>query len=896
MDVTEQVLSRIKIQESEERYRFLFDNNPLPMWVFDLETFAFLSVNDATISHYGYSREEFLTMTVKDIRPPEDVPVFLENVAKDIPGIRNSGVLRHIKKDGTVVDVEITTNQLIFNGKKAKLVLAHDVTERKWAEQLILESEEKYRSIVETANEGIWLTDINADTTYVNRQMAEMLGYTVDEMLGRPIFDFIFEDDFSAAKHKINERIEGDSETNEFRLQRKDGSEIFTQYNASPIRNQAGEIVGFLSMNTDITERKKAEKSIRFQAHLLNTVEQAVIATDLKGIVIFWNQFAEKLYGWTSTEAVGHHVLKLTTPEINLELGNKTIARLSSGKSWAGEFVVQNKAGDNFPAYVSNSPVNDETGKIVGFVGVSVDITERKNAETALRQAEDKYRSLVESSPAIVYLAEPFPPFSTIYVSPNISRFGYSIEEWFNQPDLWVSIIHEDDRGEVLIAIEDAIARNIETDIEYRVRARDGRIHWLHDKGRFISDNQGNKTGWQGVMVDITKTKDLEEQLRQSQKLESIGLLAGGIAHDFNNMLTAINGYSDLALRRLKPDDSLRRYIEEIKKAGERSAVLTHQLLAFSRQQILQPKVIYLNQVVTETGDMLERLIGEDIQLVTILHPKAGPVNVDPGQIAQVVMNLAVNARDAMPNGGKLTIETANVYLDEQYVNQHGDAKAGEYVLLAVSDTGTGIDEATRQHIFEPFYTTKEIGQGTGLGLATVYGIVKQSGGNIWVYSELGIGTTFKVYLPRLTEESETAETKGVSADLPSGTETILLVEDEDVVRTLSRQILEMCGYTVLEATNGTEALTVGEKHDGKIDLLMTDVVMPKMGGKELAEIFARRYPQMRVLFTSGYTDDAVIRHGVINADTNFIQKPFTPNSLAHKVREVLNIKSESPD
>ena len=354
-------------------------------------------------------------------------------------------------------------------------------------------------------------------------------------------------------------------------------------------------------------------------------------------------------------------------------------------------------------------------------------------------------------------------------------------------------------------------------------------------------------------------------------------------------MLTAINGYSDLTLRLMKDGDPLRSNIEEIKKAGDRSAELTYQLLAFSRQQILQPQVVNLNHVITDTSTMLQRLIGEDIQLINILSPKTGQVKIDPGQLSQIIMNLAVNARDAMPQGGKLTLETSNVFLDEVYARQHANVLPGAYIKLGVSDNGAGMDAGTQLRIFEPFFTTKEIGKGTGLGLATVYGIVKQSGGNITVYSEAGVGTTFKIYFPRVIDTSEVVEVGDSTTELPTGTETILLVEDEETVRTLTRQILEMCGYTIHEAQNGREALVLCEKHVGRIDLLMTDVVMPEMGGRELAETILRSCPQMRVLFTSGYTDDAVVRHGVIDASTNFIQKPYATDELAQKVRGILD-------
>jgi two-component system, cell cycle sensor histidine kinase and response regulator CckA len=382
------------------------------------------------------------------------------------------------------------------------------------------------------------------------------------------------------------------------------------------------------------------------------------------------------------------------------------------------------------------------------------------------------------------------------------------------------------------------------------------------------------------------------ERLMLSQRLESVGRLAGGIAHDFNNMLTAINGYSELTLRRLKEDDPLRRNIEEIKKAGERSAALTHQLLAFSRKQVLKPKILVLNDVILETSKMLQRLIGEDIHLNIIPDAKLGMVEADPGQLTQVIMNLVVNARDAMPSGGNLTIETANVSLTKKFAARQFTVRPGSYVMLSVSDTGVGMDAETQQYIFEPFFTTKEVGKGTGLGLATVYGIVKQSGGYVWAYSEPGKGSTFKIYLPRVDVNVRELKEEPIPESVPNGTETILLVEDEEMVRNLSRQILETCGYRILEARNGVEALTICQKFDSKIDLLMTDVVMPQMGGRELAEKLSQMYPQIRLLFTSGYTDDGIIRLGVIKTGDNFIQKPFSFETLAKKVRDLLDAKN----
>ena len=403
------------------------------------------------------------------------------------------------------------------------------------------------------------------------------------------------------------------------------------------------------------------------------------------------------------------------------------------------------------------------------------------------------------------------------------------------------------------------------------------------------------KAYYASVMASLNQRKQTEEalrqsedHLRQSQKMEAVGRLAGGVAHDFNNLMTVIMGRSELLLNRLDEADPLRRNAEEIKRTAERAVSLTQQLLAFSRKQVLTPKVLDLNTVVANMDRMLRRLIGEDIDLVTVLGPALDRIKADPSQLEQVVMNLAINARDAMPSGGKLTIETANAYLDQAYARNHPSVLPGSYVMLAVSDNGTGMDADTQTRIFEPFFTTKEQGKGTGLGLATVYGIVKQSGGYIWVYSEPGWGTTFKIYLPRVSDTVEVVEPAVVPVRA-HGSETILLVEDEAGVRELTREILQMHGYTVLEAPHGPEALEICRQYPGAIDLMVTDMVMPQMSGAELSVQAAALRPAMKVVFISGYADRAIVRHGVLEADTLYLQKPFTPDALARKVREALD-------
>ncbi len=419
--------------------------------------------------------------------------------------------------------------------------------------------------------------------------------------------------------------------------------------------------------------------------------------------------------------------------------------------------------------------------------------------------------------------------------------------------------------------------------------AKTGETRWFETVKVPLISADGTARQVVGVATDVTQRKRLEEQLRQSQKMEAIGRLAGGIAHDFNNLLTAIIGYAELLMADGGAADSRRGDVAEIKRAAERAAGLTQQLLAFSRKQLLQPKVLDLNALVRETQKLLRRLLGEDIELQTVAATDLDAVEADPGQLGQVIMNLAVNARDAMPRGGQLTIETANVVLDDAAVQQHVTMRPGRYVMLAVSDTGVGMDADTKAHLFEPFFTTKEAGKGTGLGLATVYGIVKQSGGYIWAYSEPGRGATFKIYLPPVAARAEAVRSPVAPSAATHGSETVLVVEDEEAVRRLSCRVLESHGYTVLAAGRGDQALHVASRHTGPIQLLVTDVVMPGMSGRELAKRLSSLRPATKVLYLSGYTDDAIVRHGVLEPGVSFLQKPFTPAALARKVREVLD-------
>jgi PAS domain S-box-containing protein len=536
---------------------------------------------------------------------------------------------------------------------------------------------------------------------------------------------------------------------------------------------------------------------------------------------------------------------------------------------------------------------------------------ERAEAENARLLVEglgqrQRLDEIIASVPGLVWEAWGRPDEAdqrTNFVSNHVERMlGYSVQQWLSTPNFWLSIVHPDDKERAAREAAEFFASGKGGISQFRWIARDGRVVWVEGHSTVICDNQGNPVGMRGVTTDITARKEaerdraqLEEQLRQAQKIDSIGRLAGGVAHDFNNILTAIRGYADLMLLELAPGDPMRSSVTEISRAGERAADLTRQLLAFSRRQLLQPRVLALNSLIADSIKMLKRLLGEDIELVTLLDPELGNVKADAGQMEQVILNLALNARDAMPQGGKLTLETRNVILQEEYAQKHFSLQPGSYIMMTISDIGCGMDPQTLSHIFEPFFTTKEPGKGTGLGLSTVYGIVQQSGGSIWVYSEPGRGTTFKIYLPRIEEPLDEAGEKRIESDNPRGSETILVVEDDEIVRKLTCQALRRYGYQVMEAANGIEALLACEKHPESIPLMITDVVMPQISGPELATRLRLLHPETQVLYISGYTDDAVVRHGLLDAALYFLQKPFTPGALVHKVRDILDQADAPP-
>jgi two-component system, cell cycle sensor histidine kinase and response regulator CckA len=642
LDITERKRAEQRLQASEEKYRILFERNPQPMWVYDAASLRFLAVNQAAIDHYGYSRSEFLSMTLKDIRPIEEAPAMLQSAFGPRGDVARAGVRKHRTKDGRTIFVEVTDCRIEFEGQPASLVLANDVTEKKHAEEELHESEEKYRQLIENASYGIFRSTLDGRLLGVNPAFVAMLGYTSREEV----------------------------------LQ--------------------------LNLETDVYHDANERKDI------------------------------QRSYG-------------------------------SDARRVAAEVVFKRK---------------------------------------------------------------------------------------------------------------------------------DGGLIKTKTNGRLIPAHDGRPQCFEVMAEDVTQQRSLEDQFRQAQKMEAVGRLAGGIAHDFNNVLMIVNSYVELIMRHLSPDSAIQSYAEHIVQAVKKAASLTNQLLAFSRKQMLQPTVLDLHAVVSDIGKMLPPMLGEDIEMTIVAEPGLGSVFADRAQIEQVLMNLAVNARDAMPNGGKLQIDLRNATVDRQYMQRHPQIVPGSYVVLAISDTGIGIDSATQTKIFEPFFTTKEVGKGTGLGLSTVYGIVKQTGGFVWVYSEPGLGTTFKIYLPRVygnaiaTSEPTSEDKREYSGD----NETVLLVDDEPEVRCATREFLEGKGYRILEAENGAGALAVCTAYQGSIQVLVTDLIMPSMRGPELASKVSELHPEISTVYMSGYTDRSQDIEG-LGPDAVFLQKPFSLNTLVQKIQTVLQRK-----
>jgi two-component system cell cycle sensor histidine kinase/response regulator CckA len=592
------------------------------------------------------------------------------------------------------------------------------------------------------------------------------------------------------------------------------------------------------------------------------------------------NEAAIEHYGYSRAEFLGMSILDLLPPEDAKRVSYSTHGHDGEGKDAPRPHVKR----DGTLIEVETSGHSIDFDGVPARIAIMNDVTARNRAAQAVRQSEEKYRRLVHEAPIGVTLSSLLGRF--IVVNPGfVSMLGHASEEAVLALEPREVYASEEQRQALLARFHERGRIKRE---EIQLIRKDGTLITTQFTGRLVTDDSSGEQYVEATWEDVTEQRRVERQFQQAQKMEAVGQLAGGIAHDFNNLLTIIISSSDLVLADGTASGTARADLEAIRTAGKSAATLTRQLLAFSRQQVLQPRVMQMNDLLSGTGKLLDRLIGENIELITVLAPDAGTVKVDPGQIEQVIVNLAVNARDAMPNGGRLTIESKNIEFSEDLKEHKVLYPAGKYVSLTVSDTGIGMDSETQSRVFEPFFTTKEPGEGTGLGLATVYGIVRQSGGFISVYSEPGQGTSFKIYFPRVDPVASVAEEAPRALKPLGGHETILVVEDAPAVRGIIRQVLTRLGYQVLEAHDGESAIALSTKHKGTIDLLLTDVIMPRMGGRVLADQISKQRPGIRVLYVSGYTDDAIVRHGVLEPGVNYLEKPFTPDTLAKKVRGVL--------
>jgi two-component system cell cycle sensor histidine kinase/response regulator CckA len=665
----------------------------------------------------------------------------------------------------------------------------------------------------------------------------------------------------------------------------------FTEDDEHLVMALAGQVGRIYELEDEIRERKQAESALRHERdraqRYLNTAEVIMLATDLDARITLVNRKGCDLLGWTERDLLGRDWIETCLPARIRDAFRKQFHDLVGGDLSINENLVLTRSGDERLIEWRNSLLRDDAGHVIGTFSSGTDITERNQAVEAVRTAEERMRFALQSADVGIWDMD----YTT-----GVLRWSETMEAHYGlQPgtfggtvEAFIERVHPDDREFVREGVGKAVSSGADFTRENRSIWPDGTVRWLHGAGRVHLNEHGEPVRGVGISLDVTESRRLEEQYRQAQKMEAIGRLAGGVAHDFNNLLTVILGHCELLLDNLDPDDPRQTDVTEIQKAGASAAGLTRQLLAFSRKEIIELTLLDLNVVVADMRAMLGRLIGEDVTVVLGLRPERAAVKADRGQVEQIVMNLAVNARDAMPRGGTLTIETANVELDEHYAKTHLSVTPGPYVVLTVTDTGTGMTQQVQARLFEPFFTTKGPGKGTGLGLATVHGIVSRSGGSVNVYSEVGRGTSFKVYFPRADAAEMSSDAPPPVARPRAGGQTVLVVEDADGLRELIRRLLQRHGYTVLVAANADEALRLFEQH-ASIDLLLTDVVMPGASGPELTRHLLERRPALKVLYMSGYTEEAIVQHGVLNPGIAFLHKPFTSDTLGRKIREVLD-------
>lgn len=994
-----------------EFYGSFFEKNPLPMWIFDLETYNFLAVNEAAVRRYGYSRGEFLSMTVADVRPREDLQKFADSISALKDSVfEHKGEWRHKLKTGEVIDVEILVSAVEFKGRKGALSLIYDVTERKKADAALRRSEAKYRELIESMPVGYYLSTTEGRFLEINPAFCRMVGYSREELLAMHIPSTLY---FADSEREGETRYTGFSPVTEaYRLKGKGGSEVWVEDYARYIRDSSGKIIFHEGICRDITDRKRDREALQFSESRLRTViensSDTILFLDSEWRFIECLNAAayEKLCGYSVAERLGKSAFDMFHPDELPTLKAKFPSTGSAGEVVRAEYRIKRK--DGTWRWVEGAARNMLTDPSINALVIGVrDIEERKTAEKMLVESEERYRLLVQNSPdSIVVITDgKFAYLNPATLGPMHARtaddlLGKPILD-FVHPDMRAKVVERIDRmmgtqkelpleelklialdgsafevelrsapvtylgkpsiqsvirditsrrlverqlnlqsvalntaangivitdtsGTVVWAnpafesltgfsLEEAFSKNMrdliksgkqdaefykqmwETILAGKVwrgelvnRRKDGTLYSEDMTIAPVREGQGKITHFVAVKQDVTDRKSLQEQLLQSQKLESIGQLAGGVAHDYNNILGVIIGYAELLKRQLTHDFEGHRSVDAILNAAGRGADLTRQLLAFARKEMISPKVVSLNTSIANIEKMLRSIIGENISLLFQPGHDLWNVKIDPSQFDQVLVNLAANSRDAIKGVGTITIKTMNISLERGRNRDHAALPPGDFVKVSFSDTGGGMKQETVRRIFEPFFTTKEKGHGTGLGLSTVYGIVKQNDGSIDVRSRPGEGTTFDIYLPR--HNGTTDGNEYLQPDLTArGTETVLVVEDQADMLELTKESLEKYGYRVLTAIEPSEALLLCEAFGGTIHLLLTDVIMPGMSGRQLSETVRRARPEIKVVYMSGYTANELAPEGVLGDGVEFIQKPFTPTALAKKIGDVLN-------
>jgi PAS domain S-box-containing protein len=884
----------------EEVFTLLFRRHPIPMWIYDVETLNFLDLNDAAVEKYGYNREEFLKMTIKDIRPAEDVAGLLNDVAKVQSELQHSGEWRHKLKDGRTIDVEITSQTLEYGGHKAALLVAEDITERKQSEQLVRDSEKRFRSIFDQSPVAIALLDIQGHLIISNLPLSKMLGYSTDELSKMKFADFTYPEDVDKDLNLFKELIEGkiSKYSMEKRYVHKNGNLIWANLSVTMPRDENGIPQDIIGMAEDITERKKGEEKSRLLAAIVESSQDAIIGKTLDGIITSWNFGAEAIYGYTASEMVGRSISLLIPPGNDEEM-QKILDEIRSGNYVENyEALRRKKNGQDIQISLNVSPIRDSKGNVVAASTIGRDISNLKKMETNLLAAAELaklgYWEYDVDSGNFTFSDQ---YFRLIHGSSTAKQGGniMSAEEFAKK------LVYPADSFLVAEALQKAIKSpdpNFSITQEARVYRDNGDLANVTVMIKLLKDQSGRTYKIYGANQDITERKraeetkrDLEAQLHQAQKLESVGTLASGIAHDFNNILGIILGHSSL-LERLREDSNMHsESVAAIMKATQRGASLVKQLMLFARKAEPLLESVKINNIIGELTKLMQETFPKTIAISTSLQQDLPTIVADAGQIHQVLLNLFVNARDAMPSSGTLSISTRTI--DGKAVSSRfSRATARQYVQIEVTDTGIGMDEATRQRIFEPFFTTKAPGRGTGLGLSVVFGIVEHHNGFIDVRSIPGKGTSFTVYLPIAERAPEIGQRVRKSIEeIPGGTETILVIEDEEMLRSLAKGILVSKGYKVLIAEDGMQGVEMYQSHQKEIAVVLSDVGLPLLSGPDVFRKIREINPEAKVILASGFFDPETKSEMFKAGLKNFIQKPYMHDEVLQKIREVIDAK-----